>query len=1095
MRLLKFTLLILFALAILGPNSVKAQSDTASTIALSNKLNELNMYDLSFYLIEKEIIAKPNDKDKLLVQKAQIYFSQGKTEKGEKIINIIASGSPAFAFSRLVLGIEAVKKGKNKMAVKPLEEYFTFIKKGHIPDPDKQAEVDEFLKAVGYLRHVYTKLGNPDKAVEVTERTKWIQSDNEQTDNTQHKQYESILLSAQAKLDSAENMIAEGSKGWEKIVNSTLKPLESIFWSGRTSWTAMAAVERARALCMLKRYKDGVKQLAKYLVLIKSLDTGYKEQNMLYMAPSAKAYLWRGKLLLGVAGKATEDAEKIKLYYRAGASFFRVLKFYDTTKCPHTQQAVAGFNRAKEELAKLGKPFDVPDGFKMPGGSFDRKRADEMFTREKYAECIPLYMKLIHKPGGRTSQETPDFLYRVSISFVKTGGDLQAMALAKYLGDCFPNDKQFTPSTLLLVGEYFWKQYIDKKAKPEAKKEALDNALTIYKTYLDNCPTHEYAPSISARVAKVYYDEASEMAKIANSMPSGAEKAKKNEEAREAFKNAIPIYQKIVDNYAPTKMGKSSAYLLAWCYTNSKQFVKGVDLFLKFADLETNWEKPKERNMGQVAKAKYHAAENNVQEALRLDREAKKLRTKAENAPKAIVKTETPKDAGDKKKDADVEKKDQKEVKKDEAKQVTASETEETLLAQAAANDKKAKEFFLKAVANINELLDKWMKPGGRLANVKKTKAKKKIKEVKEKSLALLGWAYDGAREQNKAIKAFTDYIKQFPEAKAIPKAMLRLGMLYLEQDKPNEAAQVLNTLSAKYPEEGKKALPKLARAMYEIKKYDKSIDAVTKIFAAEKVDVPVPDLRWIAKSLVNCGGTHPKVGALLSQKACQLLEEIIKKPVLADWVGKPRAKQLAANPKALKKTMDILKEQLLFLSATASYWAQDYEAAVDSLTTLLANQNTPYFWDGYFLRAAAYMGLKKPEKALDDYGQISMAILGAKNSKDSLYFRVQCEIGDAYVELKNYGKAAGAYNNAAMSIMDTGAEDDMPKKEVTPAEKKEQGKWVEYAVYMAACCQKQLGRDKDVQILLDLYKKAFPQGKHKEKLNNLPNPEAANKE
>ena len=67
-------------------------------------------------------------------------------------------------------------------------------------------------------------------------------------------------------------------------------------------------------------------------------------------------------------------------------------------------------------------------------------------------------------------------------------------------------------------------------------------------------------------------------------------------------------------------MGKSSAYLLAWCYTNSRQFVRGAELFLKFADLETNWEKPEQRNMGQVADAKLRTAENYVQKAVRLEK-------------------------------------------------------------------------------------------------------------------------------------------------------------------------------------------------------------------------------------------------------------------------------------------------------------------------------------------------------------------------------------------------------------------------------------------------------------------------------------------
>ena len=1100
MRLLKSTttLLIFFILGVLFSNTLKAQSDTASTIALSNELikKELGFYDLSFYLIDEEIRKKPQDKNRLLVQKAQIYFTMGKTKEGQAIINSIASNSNAYAFSRLVLGIEAVNRGNNKMAVKPLEEYFTFMKSymaKNKPPANPKAIKDEFLKAVGYLCHAYTKLGKPTNRVTangyVERLKKWINPDGDGRQlNEQQGKYEQILLAAQAKLDAAENMIVEGKKGWESMVNSTLKPLESIYWSGATSWTAVASIERARALCLLKRYDEASKELKKYSSLIRNLDVGYKKERMFYIAPSAKMYLWRGSILLGLAEKATNNDQKIKLYFSAAKSFLRVILKYDMNRCPYTGKSFSGFNKAKEALATLGKVINLPSGIQPPGGSFDRKRADEMFSRDKFTACIPLYMELIQAPGGRTSKDTPDFLYRVSISYLKTGAILEAMTLAGYLGDYFPNDKQFTPNTLLLVGEHFWKQYDNKTAKADVKKDALENALIMYEIYLKNCPTDKYASSISARVAKVYYDQATDMARKASKMPNSQAKLDKTNEAREAFKNAIPIYEHIVKNYGPTKMGKSSAYLLAWCYTNSRQFVAGAKLFLKFAELETKWEKPEQRNMGQVADAKLRAAENYVQKAVRLEKAAKKMRIKAENAPKATVKP----DASEKTK-----KKGASDTEKTKKKK--APETEESLLAAAAENDKKAKGFFMEAVTNLDELLNKWMQPGGRLANVKKAKAKTKIKTVKEKAVALLGWAYDGAREQDSAIKAFIEYIKQYPESKGIPQAMLRLGMLYLEQDKPNEAAQVLNSLSAKYPEDGKKALPKLARAMYEIKKYDKSIDAVAKIFATGAADVAVADLRWIAKNMIDCGGAHPKAGALLAQKACKMLEELIKKPVLPDWVGKTKAKILVLpeNKKKLQRTIAILKEQLLFMSASASYWAEDYQTAIESLDTLLANENTPYFWSGHFLRGAAYMGFKKPKKALDeDYAEISRAFLSIKEGKESLYFKVQCKIGDAYIALKEYGKAVAAYNNAVMSIMDTGGgEDDIPKKEAPPAEKKAQMEWVEYAVYTAACCQKKLGKTKEVKVLQDLYKKAFTNGKYKDKINSLPAPEGANKE
>lgn len=1116
MRSLRLSsLLIFFASVMIISNRVVAQSDTESTIQLSEKLNELKLFELSFYLLDKEMAEKPEDKNKLLVQKAQTLFSQGNMAEGEAILKKIPAGDPARNYANLIMGIKLVNQGMNDKAVKPLEDYFAFMKKymkDNKPPKKTKSLESEFLKAVAYLKHAYTQLAKPNQAVKtmnyLDEFRKWVNPEaaTGSGNDTQDK-YESVLLSAQAKLDSAEILQSEG-KNADTVINSVLKPLNDIYWSGPSAWTAMACVERARAFCMLKKYKEAQKEFKKYWKLIKNLDEGYKKEGMLYQAPSAKAYLWKGNIFMGLAKKATDDANKIKLFFNGAKNYFAVTKYYDTQKCPYTTKAITGYNMAKAELKKLGKT--IPE-LKIKGAQgFNRKPADDMFNRKKYKEAIPLYLALIRSPQGRNAKETPDFIYRLVVSYMETKGFLEAMALAGFLGDTFPNNKDFTPVTLLVVGEHFWKEYKKPGPMTPAKEEALEDALRIYEVYAKNCPTHEYAASIAMRVAKVYYDRASKMAIDASKMKNSPEKQKATDEAREAFKKAIPFYQYIVDNYGPTNNGKLAAYLVAWCYTNSRQYVKGAELFLKYADLETDWPKPEERKMGQVAKAKYHASENYLQEGILHEKQAKALRKKAENAPKGAApeaSPESPENAEPEKDKAAAEEKKEEapekaegESKEELKKPEKEPETEQEFLAAAAYQDKIAKEFFKKSIVNLNELLDKWMKPGGRVAGVTEPKDKKQIVEIKGKAMELLGWAYDSAGEKEKAITAFTNYIDKYPnDKKGIPKAMLRLGMLYLELDKPNEAGQVLTTLSAKYPEEGKLALPKLARAMYDIKKYDKSIDAVKKIFETDKVDVAVPDLRWIAKNMTDCGGTHPKEGALLAQKACTILEELIKKPVLADWLGKQRARAIENNPKEIKKNIDMLKENLYFLSGEASYWAGNYEGAVDALSILLENQNTPYFWDAYFLRGQAYVKLDKPQKALDDYGKISMAFLGVKEGKESIYFKVQCKIGDAYISMKEYGKASGAYNNAAMSIMDTGTAaaappggDEPVKKEVDPAEKKEQRKWVEYAVFMAAVCQNELGKKEETQLMQDLYKKEFPQGEFSSKISSLPKPEEA---
>ena len=630
--------------------------------------------------------------DQKAIKRAQIYFSQGKRSEGVKILNKITPSSPVYARSRIILGIEAVNNRNNKMAVKPLEQYFSYMK-NHIPDPENKKAVDEFLKAVGYLRYAYTKLSKPEGAVRAIAYAKWLNKNQENINkNMPLDKYETILVEAQAKLDVAENMISEKKTGWEPIVNSVLKPLESIYLSESTTWTAMAAIERARAFCLLKRYQDGLQELTKHMSLIKSLDAEYKKHHMFYTAPSAKAYLWQGNLLLGLADKTEDKEKRAKFYFRSGQSFLEILSKYNTKSCPYTQKAIIGFKKVKNALDP------VPKVHPECKSDIDRQSADSMFAKRKYTEALPIYLSLLKSSDKLASDKTPDILYRITICYLKTGETNNAVKYATSMARDFPNDKQFTPVTLLMLGEHFWKEYKRPGAKPDIRKKALDNALKIYNLYIKTCPSHQYVANISARIAKVYYDNASKMAKGNPLHISTAENLEfERNKVREAYLNVIPYYQKIVENYPNTEIGRSSSYILPWCYTNGGEYEKGAELFLKFAEIETN-AKTEKRNMEQVADAKLRAAENYAQAARILEKEAKNLHIKAKKS------------------------KNKKQV----------------ILKQAAEKRKKAQKLFLKAVVNIKELLNEWMQSGGRLSNIQTERSKKKIKKVKKQALALL---------------------------------------------------------------------------------------------------------------------------------------------------------------------------------------------------------------------------------------------------------------------------------------------------------------------------------------------------------------------
>jgi len=1072
-------LLVAMATSLVFEFEAKAQQDPATAIALSRELNKMQWFALSFYLLDREMAKRPESKDLFLVQKAQTYFAQGKAKQAELIINKIPSTSTAYMYSRLVLGMGAFQKGDCNMAKIPLKAYLENAVK-NLPKPNEKGKIKEYQTAIAYLKAACEKLGDAKGAAEAMNyvtilREYWAKLANNGKEPAQQNKNEKILMTAQAILDTVENMKKNGKEGWKEQAQAQIKPLTELYWN--TQYLPMAAVEKGRAYCLLERYEDGFKEIKKFIRSIKGLDDWYKENNQVYMAPAAKAYVWLGFCALGLGDKASDDAEKKKQYNLAAKCFIKFFTNYEPKKSPQTKKAVLGFNQAKDALAKLGEKVSLPQGIELPASKLDQTQADALFMQKKYKEAIPLYLELLRSPGARTSPQAPDLIMKLAYCYARNDDRIEAMALVGYEAECFP-DADPTSAALLNVGTTFWNAY-KAATNPEQKKELMNDAIWVYKIFLTTCPTNDYADEVALQIANVAYKNATDMALEANKMPLGPEKIKKNEEARNAFKDAIPAYQYIVDNFLHTDIGKSSAFYLGCCYTNSRQYKKGADVYLKFAEAEINREKKDKRDLGQVADSKIRAAENYVQCAISLDKEAKKLLADAENAPEG-----KPADGQD--------------GENEKEKAPGAPETAEELKNKAAEKEAEAKKYFLLAIQHANELLNAWVKPDGPLANVTAGKQKKKLEKAMARAYNLIPWAYDGSKDTENAIRAFATYIKKYPDDKGIPKSMARLGMLYVEDGKPNEAAQVFNTLTAKYPEEGKKVLPKMARTMYDLAKYDKAIAAVQKIFEKKPDNVSVGNLRWIAKNLSDCGGKHLKEGSALALQACDILRKKLDPPNWTDWMGKQKGKEIAADQAAQEKWIKILKEQINVYAATAGYWSENYAKAEKALTTVLANPNTPYFFEASFLRAKARRKQKKYQLALDDYAEISKTILGNKNLARSLFFKTQALTGDTYVEMKEFGKAANAYSMAAMALLakdaspDNAAGASEDEKKTDPAELKKQDIWLQHATFMLASCLKATQQTDGIEKWAKAYRKRFPTGKFRGKIASPPAPEVA---
>jgi tetratricopeptide (TPR) repeat protein len=404
-----------------------------------------------------------------------------------------------------------------------------------------------------------------------------------------------------------------------------------------------------------------------------------------------------------------------------------------------------------------------------------------------------------------------------------------------------------------------------------------------------------------------------------------------------------------------------------------------------------------------------------------------------------------------------------------------------------------ANKYFNLAIKNFRELTDEWMAKGGRLYGLTKPEDKKKIEDLKNKTIAYIPWVYDRSGDIDKTIIAFTDFLNKCPNHKSVPNALKRRAFKYIEKGETEKAAKDFDTLSSKFPDKAKEIQPELAKAMYETRKYAKSIEAVNKMFEGDIASISVSNLRWVATNLSDCGGTHPKEGAVLALKAVELLLKRLKKPVISDWVRKARVAELEADATKREKTFKVIKDQMYLLGTTAAFWAEDYKTAVKYLNEILANKTTPYFYLAHFKRAEVYNKLKQYQKALKDYGEISNSLLGDKRAPVSLGYKTQVLVGITYILQGELGKALAGMGGAIMSVMSQDSElAGFNQKEVSKEEKELQSKYIEDALFLSACCQNKLGDKDKADKIVETYRKLYPGGRYKGDLSVLPAPETA---
>lgn len=1094
------------------------QRDSSIEIQLSEKLNEMGNYlDYSVYLLDGVLKTNPPDADRVKIQKARTLFKMNKVEEGEAIINSIKKESKFFADSRFALGELLFRKKKEKEAAQAFEEYFAVYSKPENLPKDKAGKEQYSRGCMVYLKQLYTNTGDKaglDRVFKyydaLTDVKKTSKSGEEGAADQAGDEAEGKLMKLQMRVDAAEKMKLDG-KDCQKDVDALRKELKDLFWRGGADMiAALAYIEDARCLILLGRQQDAVNLLSENKATFAAFTEPLAKDKQAHWSPEAFAVFFEAKANLDLANaakKAGKADEALDLYAKALKGFVRhILKFHENARAG---QSLSLMNECKSILEKdYGKKIELPKLPNIKGlatESPEVQRAKSLRDDNKFDEAIKILLSEYPKSKSLGETIASDLLYNLVYCCIKAGRTMEANAIANHLVENYETFER-APDTLVMVGEAY---------KKEKKGEEM---VAAFESYLMRYPTHQYAGAIATIIARDAYNEACKIGVEANKMQAGQEKNDKNKKAREMFAGSIPLFARIVNNYAGNpEFSNQAYYFLGKCHSNAEDYAKAGEACLEYCAKETDPAK-----LSQVADTKFLAGHSYFQEADLHRKNFEKLKKEKETIEagsdddldaatpvagtakiEASAATDTSKTDG-KAEDKVAETAD-KDGKKDksETEKASAEGKEKAKIPQAEDTPEMKLErelgvkYYNLSIQNIEELIKPWEK-------IAKDASNEKTQKNIQSGDQLLGWVYDGlasltTEEQQrkgylqKAQDALRKFNTKYPDSKKVPGSMQRIGTIYAELGDFQSSAKVLDELSQKYPdsEEGKKALMTLARSMHKIGNYQKAIETVNKMFET-KTDLTTKNLRWIASNLWQCGKERPKDAAELSYKASQIiLDALSKKPVIEDWLTKAEQFEAQNDPKKIEKKLNDRKEQVLCNAGEAAFWAEKYDDGIKLLTDLLSAPKTPYYFKAKFLRADTYAKKKDYQNAISDYGDVG----GPGTDKESVRWDAGLRVGKVYLEQNMVSEAKSAFHIIAITPLDQDESESL--KKVTKEEQDAQKRFMEDALYYDALCASRLGESDIVKEMSEKYKKYYPDGKYIKKFESLPpadakKPEAA---
>ncbi len=572
---------------LLFSGSLMAVDEFALDLEFIRALSELEFSDYVQMQLQQMTKKYPDKKDAIGLETARYYYSTGKVADADKIIAAFPKTSEFYIDAILLKAEAAFVRKRLEDADKAYKEYFTKVPTA--PQKGKAAK-NEFRRAVMLYSRVLKEMGKGKEAAAILSKLEGM--DGVGGDDRQME-----FLKIQATIDAEANKLDEKKPIDVAVLNTALSKLKTLQFV-RDGVGASAYLQYARVQILLGRnaannamrnkkpadcakinnFKEAIKTIKMADAFLEEMEGTMPKSDRASKSPVAEAMFYKAEAIYyqGVATHFGGNAELGKKQVLGAAKYLDALleNYPDTVLRKDIMVIQNDCSRFAEKMYQEKIEIAQGDG----GDAIDLKieQAQTLFAKGDYQSCIPIYLEAIR--AGRRSRKLPNVVMRLAIAYAQLDMLDHAEALVSYVADAMPKEQGSADAAYRLGGILFERSR--KEQNPLRKEELQGRAINVWDLFVKLDPAHQKAPDVAFAVAELQYQKGSELAAKANQEKDVAKKQALQQQAVQAFYDAIPLYHRLTEVFSAFDKGIRAYYKLGWIYhtlnSSTKEQIAGL---------------------------------------------------------------------------------------------------------------------------------------------------------------------------------------------------------------------------------------------------------------------------------------------------------------------------------------------------------------------------------------------------------------------------------------------------------------------------------------------------------------------------------------